>query len=238
VPADPAVGSLEGARLRPSHRRWRGGPRLSSRRANAYFSIDPGPSEVPASTVGGMTMAQVDHWEDGDGDLDLDPFYNVTMAVGPVGTAPNRRDDVLLVQYLLTNIVGTVVVGPDGSSWVPPNVVGPGWDVWVPPKTAKSIQVNGRMDPGTAAWIKSYQNSLSLKLKDGRIDRALGSLTSNTLSRYTILYLNHHFQNAQPKKFEALEDDSEAPDKLRIAISLSRKHGAKGLPMISPGLID
>ena len=28
-------------------------------------------------------------------------YYNVTRAVGPRGTAPNHRDDVLLVQYLL-----------------------------------------------------------------------------------------------------------------------------------------
>jgi hypothetical protein len=170
--------------------------------------------------VGGMTMAQVDHWEDGDGGLDLDPFYNVTMAVGPVGTAPNRRDDVLLVQYLLTNIVGTV-------------------DNWVPPKSAKRLHVNGRMGSDTAAWIKSYQDSLDDQIaKDGRVDRALGAAGSISHTRYTILFLNHHFQNAQPKKFEALEDDVEAPAELRTAIKLSRARRSKGIPFVSPGVIN
>jgi hypothetical protein len=167
-----------------------------------------------------MIMAQVDHWEDGDGGLGLDPFYNVTMAVGPVGTAPNRRDDVLLVQYLLANVVGTL-------------------DIPVPPRAAKRIHVNGRMGPETAAWIKAYQDSLTdHTTRDGRIDRALGVAGSISGRRYTILFLNHHFDLAQPKKFEALEDDVEAPDELRMAIKLSRARGSKGIPYVSPGVIN
>ena len=135
-------------------------------------TTDPGPSEGPAGTAGGMTMAQVDHWEDGDGGLDLDPFYNVTMAVGPLGTAPNRRDDVMLVQYLLTNLEGTI-------------------DIRLPRGTAKRLHVNGRMGPDTAAWIKAYQDSLNDKIsKDGRVDRALGYAGSISGRMYTILFLN------------------------------------------------
>jgi hypothetical protein len=176
-------------------------------------------NEAPAGNVGGMTMAQVDHWEDGDGGLDLDPFYNVTMAVGPAGTAPNRRDDVLLVQYFLTNVAGTL-------------------DYWVPPRTDRPLQVDGRMGSDTAAWIKSYQNSMTdHTTRDGRIDRALGASGSISGKRYTILFLNHHFQLAQPTKFAALEDDTEAPDELRMAIKLSRARGSKGIPYVSPGII-
>ena len=164
-------------------------------------------------------MAQVDTWEDGSNATYLDSFYNVTMAVGPVGTAPNRRDDVLLVQYLFANIVDA--------------------GVWVPPKTAKPFQVNGRMGPALAEWIKAYQASKQAFLfQDGRIDRALGARTSNSQMQYTILVLNNDFQTANLKKFEALEDDAEAPAELRAAIKISRARGAKGLPYVSPGVIN
>jgi hypothetical protein len=172
-----------------------------------------------------MTVAQVDYWEGGGsgGYIALDYFYNVSYAVGPVGTAPNRREDVLLVQYFLKNIAGTVVVGP-------------GWKRWEPPKTAQPLLVDGWMGSVTAAWIKSYQDSLKLLYKDGRVDRALGVWTSITQTMYTIVLLNHHFQNAQFEKFKSLEDDVDAPAELRSAIRLSRKRGAPAVPYQSPGL--
>src|SRR5262245_34063395 len=111
-----------------------------------------------------MTMAQVDFWADGSyvvAQMNLEFFYNVSFAVGPGRTTPNKRDDVLLVQYFLNTIAGRTVVGP-------------GWTRWTPPKTARPFLVDGRMGPDTAAWIKSFQDSQPLLFKDGRIDRALG----------------------------------------------------------------
>jgi hypothetical protein len=140
-----------------------------------------------------------------------------------LGTAPNRRDDVLLVQYILINIAGKIVVGP-------------GWQVWTPPKTARPFLVDGWMGPVTAAWIKSYQNSHRYLFKDGRIDRALGISSSISHTVYTILLLNHHLWLVQEEKFKALEDDIEAPPELREAIRMSRGRGAPGLPNESPGL--
>src|SRR4051794_15301770 len=123
-------------------------------------------------------MAQVDTWADGSNVTDLDFFYNVTMAVGPHGTAPNRTDDVLLVQYLLKTLARA--------------------GVYLPPTLSKPFPVTGKMNPDTAAWIMDYQLSkrrISNTL-DGRIDRALGIFTSSSSHpKYTIIHMNHDFQN-------------------------------------------
>jgi hypothetical protein len=169
-----------------------------------------------------MVMAQVDTWEDGSSSTDLDFFYNVTMAVGPHGTAPNRRDDVMLVQYLMKVLVR---VG-----------------LWVPPTLSKPFPADGRMGPDTAAWIQDYQlMKHRVIVQDGRIDRALGVNASITHTRYTIVFLNRDFQTASVLRtgslqwFNALEDDADAPAELRRAIRSSRAKSAPGLPWNSPG---
>jgi hypothetical protein len=169
-----------------------------------------------------MVMAQVDTWEGGSNATDLDFIYNVTMAVGPVDTAPNRPDDVMLVQYLLKTIVR---VG-----------------LWTPPTLSKPFPVDGRMGPDTAAWIKDYQLiKHRVANQDGRIDRALGVNPSRVPHVYTIITLNHDFQTATLLRsgslawFNALEDDLDAPAELRRAIRSSRARGAPGLPWNSPG---
>src|SRR5262245_40587771 len=112
---------------------------LAAVAVRAVITADISPSETPARTAGGRIMAQVDFWADGgNAGMDLEFFYNVSFAVGPGRTAPNRRDDVLLVQYFLKSIAGTVVVGP-------------GWEVWTPPKTAQPFLVDGWMGSVTAA---------------------------------------------------------------------------------------
>lgn len=188
----------------------------------AVIALDTGPSETSPFTVGGTTMAQVDTWEGGTNATYLDFFYNVTMAVGPVGTAPNQRDDVMLVQYLLTNLVRS--------------------GLWAPPTLAKPFPVDGKMGPDTAAWIADYQlTKHRVVVRDGRIDRALGVNASITHQVYTIIYLNNDFQTASLlqtgslAKYNALEDDPEAPAELRRAIKSSRARGSKGLPWDSPG---
>lgn len=103
------------------------------------------------------------------------PFYNIDSAVGP--GCPNKRTDVMLVQFFLRQIYGhpTKKNKPAGSP----------------------IEVNGIFDSTTAAWIKHYQNDMKGQGKpifpDGRIDRANGaqfSVSSVTKTHYTIGFLN------------------------------------------------
>jgi hypothetical protein len=164
-------------------------------------------------------MAQVER-----SDLDSPKFlYNVTLAVGPGRTAPNRLDDVMLVQYFLKGIAETSQKDRLAFSgdWVPPRTV-----------TGKPFQVDGLMGTDTAAWIKSYQNAIakgrpSDVLADGRVDRVLGVWSSISHTVYTLLFLNIEFGSVQNKTFQALEDDDEAPIELRVAIRASRA-GLKG----------
>jgi hypothetical protein len=150
--------------------------------------------------------------------LDRKFFYNVSLAVGPKDTAPNRRDDVLLVQYLLKGIAerSKDETLPFSNGWVPPPTV-----------TGKPFQVDGVVGRDTAVWIQSYQDAVakagpSMISADGRVDRALGVISSISHTVYTILYLNIEFGNVQYKKFKVLEDDVEAPPELRVAIRTSR----------------
>jgi hypothetical protein len=188
------------------------------------ITTDIRPGAAPARDVGDMVMAQVDTWEGGSNATDLDFIYNVTMAVGPPGTAPNRPDDVMLVQYLMKTIVR---VG-----------------LWVPPTLSKPFPVDGRMGPDTAAWIQDYQlTKHKFVFQDGRIDRALGVNASLAHRIYTIIFLNHDFQTATLLRsgsldwFNALEDDVDAPAELRRAIRSSRAQGSPGLPWDSPGQV-
>lgn len=170
-----------------------------------------------------MAMAQVDTWDGGSNATYLDFIYNVTMAVGPAGTAPKRRDDVMLVQFLLKSIVRA--------------------GLWTPPTYSKPFPVDGKMGPDTAAWIQDYQLiKHRIAAQDGRIDRALGVNPSVEKHIYTIITLNNDFQFASLLRvgsldlFNALEDDLDAPAELRGAIRKSRQSGAAGLPWDSPGL--
>jgi hypothetical protein len=169
-----------------------------------------------------MTMARIEHIDNTKLiAYDRDFFYNVTMAVGPLGTAPNRRDDVMLVQYFLKAIAD---YSKKFATYLPFTA-----GKWSPPETGKPFLVDGWMGSDTAAWIKSYQDAVAKPgygiLVDGRIDRALGISGSISHTVYTILWLNQDFLSAQRPKFDALEDDAEAPDELRAAIRSSRARG-------------
>jgi hypothetical protein len=179
----------------------------------------PGPdtNEAPTATAGGTAMAHLDYTEFGSDSLRW--FCNVTMAVGPVGTAPNRLDDVLLVQYFMKKAAEyTKRFSLEIAGW------------WDPPDLGRPFRVDGLMGPDTASWIKSYQQAVARSgysvLVDGRIDRAHSSTSTISNTVYTILWLNMDFRAAHPDKFEALEDDVEAPPELRGAIRASRESDA------------
>jgi hypothetical protein len=216
-----AVAPTQRTRNRPAGSQNEGG--IDTERLKAVNPEDFSRREAPARTAGGMTMAHIDTWADGSNATYLDFIYNVTYAVGPLGTAPNRPDDVLLVQYFLKNIVRA--------------------RFWEPPTLSKPFPVNGRMGPDTAAWIWDYQLFKRARccILDGRIDRALGVTTSSTHTWYTIVHLNYdfeyacHMRDGSSDRYNALEDDNEAPPELRRAIKLSRERGSAGLPWDSPG---
>lgn len=114
-----------------------------------------------------------------------EPIFDVEMAVGP--DAPNRRDDVFLVQYLLHKTIG------EGQMlYRPPIKV-----IGVPPG---DLAVDGRFGPQTAAWIRGFQRAIAEREggcgphRDGRVDPARGRLTSAiTRTIYTIDWLNEYY---------------------------------------------
>ena len=104
------------------------------------------------------------------------PFYNVDDAVGP--GCPNKRSDVMLVQFFLHEIFNHPSLKPNRP---------PGPD----------IGISGNFDATTAQWILHFQNQVKrigrLIVADGRVDHAKGaqySKSSISQTQYTITHLN------------------------------------------------
>ena len=119
------------------------------------------------------------------------PFFcNVHGGVGP-GQA-NRRDDVLLVQWLLHQYFSK---SPK-----------------IPPPPGPMIKVDGAFGRQTGEYIKAFQNggkTQGYNLKpDGVISRASGFFSSSG-SQYTITHLNNAAHGQRPqldRKFWAAPD--------------------------------
>jgi hypothetical protein len=137
-------------------------------------------------------------------------FYNVTMAVGP--GCPNRRDDVMLVQYLLNE----VFTAPGRSDF---NDFG------------NAIAVDGLCGPITNGAIRKFQNMLRRKginiATDGRVDRARGRVSAITHTDYTILHLCGTYKKdlersgAAPDRYDHLDQEPDCPPELAGAIGQS-----------------
>jgi len=117
-------------------------------------------------------------FEGGDPNGEGNPIYNVTMAVGSQ-YAPNKRDDVLLVQFFLKKIYEH-----RDSPYVLPE--------------AGSMVVDGLCGPTTKAWIRHFQTAGRFNNRkgwvDGRIDRAQGSgIATVQKAIYWISFLNNDF---------------------------------------------
>ncbi len=120
--------------------------------------------------------------------------YNVNRAVGQ--GAPNRRDDVMLVQLLLKKIYAR------------------NRGLGTPPGT---MVVDGYCGPITLGWIQHFQRQAKAVKQiniatDGIVDRFLGG-RHGTISGtvYTILHLNGVIRKDDPGAWEALEDDPDCP---------------------------
>jgi hypothetical protein len=141
-------------------------------------------------------------------------FYNVTLPVGP--GCPNRRDDVLLVQYFLRKLFNS----PRGRD-----------DFF------EDVAVDGICGPITSRAIRVFQkrqNRLGNPcVVDGRVDRARGAFTNIGDTVYTILWMNHTYRlvlkdenkppdlRDPPRRFFDLDQENDCPDELRAAIGQS-----------------
>jgi hypothetical protein len=107
------------------------------------------------------------------GDARLPMIYNVAAAVGH--NAPNRWDDVVLVQYLLLNIYASGRYPSPGGK----------------------MTTDGICGPRTRAWIKAFQAEMIKQgwcmKADGRVDTAPARAEDHNVT-YTIVMLNYELQ--------------------------------------------
>jgi hypothetical protein len=134
-------------------------------------------------------------------------FYNVDEAVGP--NAPNRRDDVLLVQYFLK------VAYDHAHDLKRPLVPPPG----------RPLVVDGIAGLTTFQWISHFQNEAKPRgnriATDGQVDKARG-LVFATLSKtqYTITFLNDLYRRFRQNDYRNIAKAADCPRDLAAAVSL------------------
>ncbi len=138
-------------------------------------------------------MAYIHHSPDGD-------LYNVNFAVGL--PAPNKRDDVLLVQWLLHRVYADhpLLSPPDGGG----------------------IAIDGWSGPQTVKWIRAFQADVRRLgrpcAKDGRVDSARKPVGLVGKTPYTILYLNGALLTANPDVYADPAGDPDMPTELLNAL--------------------
>ncbi len=127
-------------------------------------------------------------------------YYNVNFAVGL--PAPNKRDDVLLVQWLLHRVYA------DHPFFVPPD----GGD----------LAIDGFIGKQTVRWVTAFQADVRRLGQpcalDGRVDSARKSVGSISKTPYTILWLNAALRSANPAVFEDPGSDPDLPPELMAAL--------------------
>jgi hypothetical protein len=153
-------------------------------------------------------MAYIDSTDDGGN------YYNVNFAVG--SNAPNKRDDVLLVQWMLHRI------------YIDDPRFAPGPD--------RDIRMDGWIGPQTIRWITAFQRAirrLGLRcLVDGRVDSArVSSEGSVSKTVYTIMWMNEALLESNPTVFGDATLDPSCPPELLAA--LATKDGSTG-PYLEP----
>ncbi len=133
--------------------------------------------------------------------------YNVNYAVGANGV--NRRDDVLLVQWMLHRIYA------DGT---------------LPPVGGPPLKVDGYAGPQTVKWIAAFQARVRASGEschvDGRVDSARKQVASVTKTVYTIIWLNAGLRKYSPAAFADPASDPTCPKELLTALAVNT--GAEG----------
>jgi hypothetical protein len=138
----------------------------------------------------------------------LEMLNNVNQAVG--ANAPNRTDDILLVQYFLTQIYS------NATKIYPPIQQTPDGD----------LPVDGNWSSTLASWILNFQTERSQAgwsmWPDGRVDPIpdVGNSTPIHNKLYTIYWLNYGFALARPDvDYKQLELEPSVPQALADALS-------------------
>lgn len=135
-------------------------------------------------------------------------YYNVNFAVG--ANAPNKRDDVRLVQWLLRRVYA------DHAALAPPDPTPLAVDGWIGPKTVR--------------WIKAFQADVRAAGRvcayDGRVDSARKAAGAVSKLPYTILWLNAVLADANPAVYANPASDPDAPPELLQALATNT--GAAG----------
>ena len=125
------------------------------------------------------------------GNPGLTVIYNVEQAAGL--NAPNARDDVKLVQYLLRGIYRNQAGG---------------------------LALDGYIGPVSVNWIKRFQtdarNAGNNVLIDGRVDRAQAYQSSVSKTVYTIMLLNMYL-----KRYNGRRGEKEAVVQLHCHLTAS-----------------
>lgn len=122
---------------------------------------------------------------------------------------PNKRDDVMLVQYLLKRVY------QQGHNVQPPLNQTNG---------AAQLKIDGWYGPKTQSAIEHFQIELRRNGRniatDGCIDPERGDTTTASISRtdYTISWLNKYFWLLYPALAPNIASDPECPRELKLAI--------------------
>jgi hypothetical protein len=146
-------------------------------------------------------MAKVDIFQSTQNGTFL--FYNLDASVGKGGA--NRRDDVLLVQYLVkisANVPGKFSAETSGG---PPQVAG----IWTDYDDTMLGMVQGYWAKrGTATW------------QDRRVDPVPKHQTSTPIhhTQYKILTLNAIYASLRPADFPNMSEATDCPQDLKAKI--------------------
>jgi len=144
------------------------------------------------------------------------PIGNVPISIKSKTTTvyksfyePNRRDDVMLVQYLLKRVY------QKGYNAQPPLSQSTG---------AAQLKIDGLYGPQTARAIEQFQLEMRRNGRniatDGCVDPELGDSTTSSISKtgYTISWLNKYFWILYPYLAPDIRVDLECPPELKHAV--------------------
>jgi hypothetical protein len=161
---------------------------------NVHTAVGLGTGVVTYKATGTMTIKQ----------------GGSTTVIGPGGSytvgsasAPNRHDDVMLVQFFLKRLFDheKVAFGP------------------------LPLDIDGFCGPITVQWIQNFQRMLKQKGNptsvDGRIDRAEDVMSSISKTIYAIVQLNAKYKFHRPDLFDHIEFDPQCPPLLAAALAAS-----------------
>src|SRR5262249_12511622 len=122
---------------------------------------------------------------------------------------PNRRDDVMLVQYLLKRVYQRAQTANLNGGGARPS----------------DLKIDGIWGPKTPAAIEQYQVEMARNGRsiatDGVVDSEKGSGTTSSISHtgYTISWLNKYFWVLWPTLAPNVTGDVECPFELKLALS-------------------